>query len=58
MVLSGDLKRMKRVLKRMEYISNDEIVLMKGKVACEISAGDELMVSYNIYAYIDYRTTC
>ncbi|CAD8110149.1 unnamed protein product [Paramecium primaurelia] len=45
MVLSGDLKRMKRILRRLQYISKDEIVQMKGKVACEISAGDEIMLT-------------
>lgn len=44
MVLEDDLKKMKRVLRRMGYISKDEIVEMKGKVACEISACDEIMV--------------
>jgi ATP-dependent RNA helicase DOB1 len=44
MVLEDDLKKMKRVLRRLGYISKDEIVEMKGKVACEISACDEIMV--------------
>ncbi len=44
MVLEDDLKKMKRVLRRLGYISKEEIVEMKGKVACEVSACDEIMV--------------
>ena len=44
MVLSDDLKRMMRVMRRLGLVSKDEIVEMKGKVACELSAGDEILV--------------
>jgi ATP-dependent RNA helicase DOB1 len=42
MVLEDNLKKMKRVLRRIEYISKDLIVEMK--VACGISACDEIIV--------------
>ncbi|EGG14109.1 DEAD/DEAH box helicase [Cavenderia fasciculata] len=45
MILKEDLRSMKRILKRLDYISQDDVVLTKGRVACEISAGDELIIS-------------
>eukprot|EP01133_Synstelium_polycarpum_P000193 gene193-231_t len=44
-ILKDDLRAMKRILKRLEYISADDVVLVKGRVAAEISAGDELVIS-------------
>ena len=35
---------MKRVLRRLEFLDKNDIVGIKGKVACEISACDELLV--------------
>jgi ATP-dependent RNA helicase DOB1 len=40
-VLTDDLKQMMRVLRRLDFIDNDNIVLRKGRVACEISTTDE-----------------
>ena len=45
MVQSSELKNMKRVLRRMDYSNKDDVVQTKGKIACEISAGDELIVT-------------
>lgn len=45
MVLGEELKRMKRVMRRLSYISQDEIVQIKGQVACELSACDEIFVN-------------
>lgn len=44
-----DLKRRKRVLRRLGFISQDDIVDLKGKVACEISTGDELLLTELIF---------
>lgn len=44
MVLADDLKAMKRVLRRLEF-SSDEGVELKGRVACHISTSDELLVT-------------
>ena len=44
MILADDLKRMKRVMRRLGWISRDEIIEVKGKVACEVSACDEIIV--------------
>jgi len=45
MVLQDDLKCMKSVLRRLNFIDKQEIVQLKGRVACEISACDEIMVT-------------
>jgi ATP-dependent RNA helicase DOB1 len=40
-----ELKNRKRVLRRVGFINEDEVVQLKGRVACEISSGDELVLS-------------
>ncbi|KAJ1920451.1 ATP-dependent RNA helicase mtr4 [Mycoemilia scoparia] len=40
-----ELKCRKRVLRRLGYITASDVVEMKGRVACEISAGDELLLT-------------
>jgi len=40
-----ELKCRKRVLRRLQFINEDEVVQMKARVACQISTGDELMLS-------------
>jgi ATP-dependent RNA helicase DOB1 len=40
-----ELKGRKRVLRRLGFIDNDDVVQMKGRVACEISSGDELLLT-------------
>jgi len=44
-ILKDDLRSMKRILGRLGYITEDGVVALKGRVACEISAGDELVIS-------------
>ncbi|KAF6013988.1 ATP-dependent RNA helicase mtr4 [Brettanomyces bruxellensis] len=44
-----DLKHRKRVLRRLGFISQDDVVQMKGRVACEISTGDELLLTELIF---------
>jgi len=36
---------MKWVLWRMDYINKEDVVQTKGRIACDISAGDELIVT-------------
>ncbi len=45
MVLLDDNKCMKRVLRRLNYINKEDIIQIKGKVACEISSCDEILVT-------------
>lgn len=40
-----ELKCRKRVLRRLQFINEDEVVQLKARVACEVSTGDELMLS-------------
>ena len=44
-----ELKCRKRVLRRLGFTSADDIVDMKGRVACEISTGDELLLTELIF---------
>jgi ATP-dependent RNA helicase DOB1 len=40
-----ELKSRKRVLRRLGFATQDDVVEMKGRVACEISTGDELLLT-------------
>ena len=44
-----ELKGRKRVLRRLGFTSSSDIVDMKGRVACEISTGDELLLTELIF---------
>lgn len=40
-----ELKCRKRVLRRFDFISDNDVLQMKARVACEISTGDELLLT-------------
>uniref|UniRef100_UPI00358E6646 exosome RNA helicase MTR4 n=1 Tax=Myxine glutinosa TaxID=7769 RepID=UPI00358E6646 len=40
-----ELKCRKRVLRRLGYATSSDVIELKGRVACEISSGDELMLT-------------
>eukprot|EP00698_Gefionella_okellyi_P004389 TRINITY_DN14051_c0_g1_i1.p1 TRINITY_DN14051_c0_g1~~TRINITY_DN14051_c0_g1_i1.p1 ORF type:complete len:1036 (-),score=267.67 TRINITY_DN14051_c0_g1_i1:35-2956(-) len=44
-VLLEELKRMKRVLRRLGYTNSDNVIETKGRVACEINTADELIIT-------------
>lgn len=44
-----ELRNRKNVLKQLEFITPDELVELKGRVACEISTGDELVITEMIF---------
>ncbi|KAI8922120.1 rRNA-processing arch domain-containing protein [Powellomyces hirtus] len=44
-----ELKCRRRVLRRLGYTSAADVIEMKGRVACEISAGDELLLTEMIF---------
>ncbi|KAK7050397.1 rRNA-processing arch domain-containing protein [Favolaschia claudopus] len=44
-----ELKCRKRVLRRLGFTDSSDIVDMKGRVACEISSGDELLLTELIF---------
>ncbi|KAF9172099.1 ATP-dependent RNA helicase mtr4 [Mortierella sp. AD011] len=44
-----ELKCRKRVLRRLGFTSNSDVIEMKGRVACEITSGDELLLTEMIF---------
>lgn len=44
-----ELKNMKRVLSRLGYCSAQDVIEMKGRVACEITSGDELLLTEMLF---------
>ena len=40
-----ELKCRKRILRRLNYLTEDGVIELKGRVACEIGTGDELMLT-------------
>ena len=49
-ILTDHLKSMKRVLRRLAFTDKDDLVLTKGKVACLISACDEVLLTEFIFS--------
>ncbi|KAJ3690967.1 hypothetical protein LUZ61_020131 [Rhynchospora tenuis] len=45
LAFKDELKARKRVLRRLGYITSEDVVELKGKVACEISSADELTLT-------------
>jgi ATP-dependent RNA helicase DOB1 len=48
-VLRDELRAMKRVLQRMGFVDRNNVVLDKGKMACEISSCDELVLTEMVF---------
>jgi ATP-dependent RNA helicase DOB1 len=47
--LLADLEARKRVLRKLKYCDEGDIITHKGRVACEISAADELLLTEMIF---------
>uniref|UniRef100_A0A146LDJ4 Superkiller viralicidic activity 2-like 2 n=1 Tax=Lygus hesperus TaxID=30085 RepID=A0A146LDJ4_LYGHE len=45
-----ELKCRKRVLRRLEFCSETDVITLKGRVACEISSADELLLTEMLLA--------
>uniref|UniRef100_A0A0D9XYG8 Helicase ATP-binding domain-containing protein n=1 Tax=Leersia perrieri TaxID=77586 RepID=A0A0D9XYG8_9ORYZ len=45
LAFKDELKARKRVLRRLGYITSEDVVEVKGKVACELSTADELTLT-------------
>ncbi|PIO66231.1 DSHCT domain protein [Teladorsagia circumcincta] len=45
-----ELTQRKRLLRRLQYADNNDIITDKGRCACELSASDELMLTEMLYA--------
>jgi ATP-dependent RNA helicase DOB1 len=48
-VLRDELRSMKRVLQRLGFVDRNNVVLDKGKMACEISSCDELILTEMVF---------
>eukprot|EP00054_Salpingoeca_dolichothecata_P017500 m.105077 g.105077 ORF g.105077 m.105077 type:complete len:1072 (-) comp22474_c0_seq1:123-3338(-) len=44
-----ELAQRKRVLRRLDFATKDDVIQLKGRVACEISTGDELVITEMIF---------
>ena len=40
-----ELKKRKHLLHRMGYLSENDVVKFKGRIACEIGSGDEIVLT-------------
>jgi len=49
-VMKDDLKKMKKVLKRLGHVDANGVIQTKGRTACEINTSDELVVVELIFA--------
>jgi len=47
--MKDTLRKMKRVLRRLGLVSADNVVTLKGRVACEVNTADELLVTELIF---------
>jgi ATP-dependent RNA helicase DOB1 len=50
MVMKQDLVNMKRVMRRLEMCDKNNVTTLKGKVACSISASDELLITELLFS--------
>ena len=53
-----DLRHRKRVLRRLDFVTQNDIIELKGRVACEISSGDELLLTELIFNGTFNDLTC
>ncbi|EDR29400.1 helicase, putative [Entamoeba dispar SAW760] len=49
-ILKDELRGMRRVLKRLGYVSEDDIIQTKGRVAAELSAGNEILLTELLFS--------
>mmetsp|Transcript_22038 Transcript_22038/g.24646 ORF Transcript_22038/g.24646 Transcript_22038/m.24646 type:complete len:956 (-) Transcript_22038:847-3714(-) len=49
MSMKDDLKKMKRVLKKLGHVDGNGVIQTKGRTACEINTADELVVTELIF---------
>ena len=47
--MKDDLKKMRRVLKRLGYTSTDGVLGTKGRFSCELSTPDELVLTDMVF---------
>merc|ERR1712190_335199 len=44
-----DLRAMRRVLRRLEFVDKNGVVQMKGRMACEITSADEILMTEIVF---------
>ena len=49
LVMKDTLRKMRRVLRRLGLVGGDNVVTLKGRVACEVNTADELLVTELIF---------
>merc|ERR1719436_306296 len=49
MVMSDDLRAMRRVLRRLEFVNKDGVVQLKGRMACELTSCDEVLMTEIVF---------
>jgi ATP-dependent RNA helicase DOB1 len=49
LVLREELKSMKRVLRRLEFVDKSDVVMEKGKMGCEVSSCDEILLTEMVF---------
>ncbi|KAJ1633878.1 hypothetical protein T492DRAFT_977755 [Pavlovales sp. CCMP2436] len=47
--MGDELKCMKRVLRRLGHTNSDNVIELKGRIACEVSTADELLITELIF---------
>lgn len=52
MAMKDDLKKMKRVLKKLGHVDTNGVIQTKGRTACELNTADELVVTELIFTGI------
>lgn len=50
MIMSNELVNMKRVMRRLELCDRNDVTTLKGKVACSISASDEILLTEMLFS--------
>jgi ATP-dependent RNA helicase DOB1 len=50
LVMRSSLSRMKRVLRRLACVDAEDVVQLKGRVACEVNSADELLCTELMFA--------
>ena len=58
MIMKQDLVNMKRVMRRLELCDKNDVPTLKGKVACRISAADELVATELLFSGIFQDIDC
>eukprot|EP00397_Hematodinium_sp_SG-2012_P008434 GEMP01008494.1.p1 GENE.GEMP01008494.1~~GEMP01008494.1.p1 ORF type:complete len:1009 (+),score=176.13 GEMP01008494.1:21-3047(+) len=48
-VMADDLRAMRRVLRKLEFVDKEGIVQVKGRMACDLSSSDELLVAEIVF---------